>query len=149
MFKFRLIAVGKFKNTIERELFDHYNARLSPQIELIELAEPVGEPKTRQQKLLTILQKRIDRPQQTIALDETGAIWSSKQLSREVDALASDPITFLIGGADGLPEPILKQCRHYISFGKVTWPHLLMRGLLAEQLYRAVTLINGHPYHRE
>ena len=57
-------------------------------------------------------------------------------------------VAFLIGGADGHGEPVLKQAALVVSFGTMTWPHLLARAMLAEQIYRAQQLLAGHPYHR-
>jgi 23S rRNA (pseudouridine1915-N3)-methyltransferase len=65
-----------------------------------------------------------------------------------MDDGASD-IAFVIGGADGLDTRILERARLTLSLGRLTWPHLLVRGLLAEQLYRAQQIISGHPYHRD
>jgi 23S rRNA (pseudouridine1915-N3)-methyltransferase len=58
-------------------------------------------------------------------------------------------LCFLIGGADGLSEGIRMRTDLLVSFGKMTWPHMLVRGLLAEQIYRATLILNNHPYHRE
>jgi 23S rRNA (pseudouridine1915-N3)-methyltransferase len=57
-------------------------------------------------------------------------------------------LAFLIGGADGVSKDVRKKASLTLSFGSISWPHMLVRGLLAEQLYRAHTLISGHPYHR-
>jgi len=57
-------------------------------------------------------------------------------------------LTFIIGGADGLSKEMTDRCQHLISFGRMTWPHLLVRGMLLEQIYRAQQILFGHPYHR-
>ena len=86
-----------------------------------------------------------------VALDERGKSLSSeafaKQLARWRDA-GETGATFLIGGSEGLPAPVKQRARIALSFGAQTWPHLLVRAMLAEQLYRAVTILAGHPYHR-
>ncbi len=58
------------------------------------------------------------------------------------------PVCFLIGGAEGLDAPVLRRADHVLSFGAMTWPHMLARVMLAEQLYRARSIASGHPYHR-
>ena len=87
-----------------------------------------------------------------IALDESGKTLSSREFADKISKWQQGGISsfaFIIGGADGLDDLVLKKAKVTWSFGRVTWPHLLVRALLAEQLYRAQTLISGHPYHRE
>lgn len=76
---------------------------------------------------------------------------SSEEFARRIadwrDSGVGD-VAFMIGGADGLEPALVKEAELSVSFGAVTWPHLLMRGLLAEQLYRAQQILAGHPYHR-
>jgi 23S rRNA (pseudouridine1915-N3)-methyltransferase len=85
-------------------------------------------------------------------MDERGKSLGSPQFAEHIgrwrDAGQRD-IVFLIGGAEGLDESVHKQVRLMVSFGKQTWPHMLIRGLLAEQLYRAQCILGGHPYHRQ
>ncbi len=88
----------------------------------------------------------------TIALDETGASWRSADLAAKLGAWRDDGIRearFLIGAADGLTPEERDAADHRLSFGAATWPHLLARAMLAEQLYRATAILAGHPYHRE
>jgi 23S rRNA (pseudouridine1915-N3)-methyltransferase len=86
-----------------------------------------------------------------VALDERGKSLASEALAREIakwrDA-GEARIVFAIGGSDGLPAEIKQRARLTLAFGTQTWPHLLVRAMLAEQLYRAVTILGGHPYHR-
>ena len=86
-----------------------------------------------------------------IALDERGKSLSSEELSRELARWrdAGEPrALFVIGGPDGLTAEVKRRARATLAFGTQTWPHLLVRTMLAEQLYRAVTILSGHPYHR-
>ena len=87
-----------------------------------------------------------------IALDEHGVSWSSRDLASQValwrDRGASE-LAFAIGGAEGLGAAILEHAHATLSLGPMTWPHLLVRGMLLEQLYRAQQILAGHPYHRE
>lgn len=87
-----------------------------------------------------------------IRLDERGEAWTSQDLSRRLarwrDA-GEDAVSFVIGGADGTSPAIAAAARHTISFGVQTWPHKLVRVLIAEQVYRALSIEAGSPYHRE
>ena len=87
-----------------------------------------------------------------VALDERGAAWSSIELANRLagwrDA-GSSAVAFAIGGADGLGSAVIERADAVLSLGKMTWPHLLVRGMLLEQLYRAQQISTGHPYHRD
>ena len=87
-----------------------------------------------------------------VALDRGGAEWSSRDLA---DGLAAwrdrgaGAVAFAIGGAEGLGKPVLEKADMVLSLGAMTWPHLLVRPMLLEQLYRAQQILAGHPYHRD
>ena len=87
-----------------------------------------------------------------VALDERGAPWSSRDLAAHI-AFWRDrgcgELVFAIGGAEGLGAAVLDHAEATLSFGPMTWPHLMVRGMLLEQLYRAQQILAGHPYHRE
>ncbi|WP_428407397.1 23S rRNA (pseudouridine(1915)-N(3))-methyltransferase RlmH [Hyphococcus sp.] len=85
------------------------------------------------------------------ALDERGENISSEKFAGLLERLRDDgapAAAFLIGGADGHDAALREKADHIISFGKATWPHMLVRAMLAEQLYRSMTILSGHPYHR-
>lgn len=87
-----------------------------------------------------------------IALDENGKQFSSTEFSKQIQAWQQkgfSSFAFAIGGADGHVPELLKKAHLVWSLGKPTWPHMLVRALVAEQLYRAHTIASGHPYHRE
>lgn len=86
-----------------------------------------------------------------LALDEHGQQWSSKELAREIEGwLARHPhVAILIGGPDGLAPAVRQRASRLWSLSRLTFPHGLVRVLLAEQIYRAVSILQGHPYHRE
>ena len=91
-------------------------------------------------------------PAKTVALDETGQILSSVDLARTLERwrdTGTREVRFLIGAADGLTAEERAAGDLLLSFGRATWPHLLVRAMLAEQLYRATSILAGHPYHRE
>lgn len=87
----------------------------------------------------------------TVALDEHGKGVTSEALARQLAKWrdgGTPKVQFLIGAADGLPAEAKTSASLTIAFGPQTWPHMLVRVMLAEQLYRAVTILTGHPYHR-
>ena len=86
-----------------------------------------------------------------IALDERGAAWSSRQFANRLMSWRDSGavLAFAIGGADGLGEAVIERADAVMSLGVMTWPHLLARSLLLEQLYRAQQILAGHPYHRD
>jgi len=86
-----------------------------------------------------------------IALDERGAAWSSEEFATRLRGLADrglGDLAFAIGGADGHGAELLDRADDRLRLGVMTWPHQLVRIMLAEQIYRAVTILSGHPYHR-
>jgi 23S rRNA (pseudouridine1915-N3)-methyltransferase len=87
-----------------------------------------------------------------VALDETGEMLGSVQLAQKLETWrdgGTRETRFLIGAADGLTPDDLASADLKLSFGRLTWPHMLARAMLVEQLYRATAIIAGHPYHRE
>lgn len=86
-----------------------------------------------------------------VALDERGKSLASEALAKQLAAWRDNGearVAFVIGGADGLPGEIKAKAKLTLAFGAATWPHLLVRTMIAEQLYRAMTIVSGHPYHR-
>ena len=87
-----------------------------------------------------------------IALDERGTIPTSREFANMLLGIQNaghSECRFVIGGADGLAQEVRGHATHILSFGKMTWPHLLVRVMLCEQIYRALTILSGHPYHRD
>lgn len=87
-----------------------------------------------------------------ILLDEMGKARSSRDFAQWLAGLRDQglpAITFVIGGADGFTAKDRAQAKGFIAFGPQTWPHLMVRPMMAEQLYRAMTILSGHPYHRD
>ena len=87
-----------------------------------------------------------------ILLDERGAEWSSRQLAEKLARWRDDGVactTFWIGGADGVAQSIKDNAAEKLALGRQTWPHRLVRVMISEQIYRAVTILCGTPYHRD
>lgn len=99
---------------------------------------------------LALLQK-IPKDSFIVAMDEDGKCLSSKQFSAKLTAWGQNhrDIAFLIGGADGHSDHLKSKSDFILSLGPATWPHMLARAMLTEQVYRASTILSGHPYHRE
>ena len=104
-------------------------------------------PKGYEVALLEVKASRIRIPQKTrlVALDERGKDLTTRQFA----ALLAEPTAFVIGGADGLDAAIKREAALLLRLSSLTLPHALAQVLLCEQLYRAATLLTGHPYHRE
>ena len=147
-----ILAIGRMKQSPERDLFRHFLGRVAWDIEVREIEEkkrlPPAQLIAREAELL---RAAIPDGARIVALDSNGRALTSPDLANRLGQWrdeADHPIVFLIGGADGLEPSLVKQADLALSFGAVTWPHMLMRGLLAEQIYRAQQILAGHPYHR-
>ncbi len=146
----RLIAVGRLRDGPEAELFARYNARLRPRLSLTELPEARGAPAEIRRREGAALLAALPPSAFVVALDLRGETLGSAELARRLERWlgAARPVCFLIGGAGGLDEPVLARADSVLSLGPMTWPHFLVRAMLAEQLYRARSIAAGHPYHR-
>jgi 23S rRNA (pseudouridine1915-N3)-methyltransferase len=145
-----VIAVGRLRNAPEVDLFDRYNTRLRPRLTLVEVSEARGDPVTVKRQEATALLAAVPRDGFVVPLDLGGQALDSETLAGKLRhwSEAGRPICFLIGGAEGLDRPVLARADFVLSFGALTWPHFLVRAMLAEQLYRAQAISLGHPYHR-
>ena len=148
-----IIAVGRWKRGPERELFDHYAARMRPPPELREVEErrnlPPEELKSKEAELLLAA---VPDGARVVALDGSGKALSSLHLAETIGRWRDEGVrqtAWLIGGADGHGGAVLDRADLRLSLGPQTWPHLLVRAMLAEQLFRAQSIHAGHPYHRE
>ena len=148
-----IIAVGRLRAGPEKSLLDHFINRMSWPVKIREVEEKknlTGEALKRREGELIL--ENIPKSAQVIALDERGEEISSRAFAKKISDWQDDGIGDLciaIGGADGLDEAVRRRANHTISFGRLTWPHMLVRGMLVEQLYRAQQIIAGHPYHRD
>lgn len=143
-----LAAIGKMKSCPERELFDGYVKRLPWKLTLKE--RDAKKSRGREEETAWLLDQ-VSACHRLMVLDERGKSVSSEQLASTIgqwQQQGSSSIGIIIGGADGLDQAQLKPADLIVSFGQLTWPHMLVRPMLAEQLYRIHTLLIGHPYHR-
>jgi len=148
-----LIAVGRAKAGPERDLFDHYTRRITAPFKLLEVEEkkPLSGIELKRHEA-SLLDAAVPAGAVRIALDEKGSDLTSREFAKKISHWRNESIrdaAFIIGGADGLDADLLKHCDLRLCLGKQTWPHMLVRGLIAEQLYRAQCILAGHPYHRD
>jgi 23S rRNA (pseudouridine1915-N3)-methyltransferase len=145
-------AVGRAGGGIEGRLYEHYAARLAWPLRLKEVALKSASPPARQKlEEGRHLLAAVPEGATVVALDAGGELLTSEALARLIGRWRDGGVAelaFLIGGAEGLAPPALARADLVLALGRVTWPHLLVRGLLAEQLYRAQQILAGHPYHR-
>jgi 23S rRNA (pseudouridine1915-N3)-methyltransferase len=142
-----VIAVGRLREGPELALFERYNARLRPRLTLIEVAEARGSAAEVKRREGVALLAAVPREAFVVALDLGGQALDSAGFSTRITAWGR-PACFVIGGAEGLDASVLDRADFVLSMGVMTWPHFLVRAMLAEQLYRAQAIATGHPYHR-
>ena len=135
-----IVARGKIGRSPEAELVERYLGRIAWPVKVSELPESGGRMPARPQSGALIL------------LDEKGQTLGSIELARKLETWrdgGAREAQFRIGGADGFEDTARAEADLLLSFGRATWPHLLVRAMLAEQLWRAVSILANHPYPRE
>ena len=150
-----ILSIGKFENSPHKAVFENYLKRLKWKVELKEIdlknSNNLSDSEKKRDEAMLIL-KTLKPSSKLIACDENGKQFKSRDFAKLLSGFAvqgDSDLTFVIGGSDGLGEEVLKKAAVKISFGLATMPHLMVRSILIEQLYRAQTIIEGHPYHRD
>ena len=148
-----MLAIGRDRNSSTADLVDSYAKRSTWRVDLIEIAaRSHGSRSRRLANEAEKLRQAIPEGAAVIALDERGDNLDSRSLADRIDCFRRDgrrAVVFMIGGADGLDPTLGAEADLRLAFGRATWPHRLVRVMLAEQLYRASTILAGHPYHRD
>ncbi|HEX7390682.1 MAG TPA: 23S rRNA (pseudouridine(1915)-N(3))-methyltransferase RlmH [Acidiphilium sp.] len=146
----RIVAIGRDSTGPEAELLHRYSARLKPPLELVALPDGRGSPAEIKRREAEAILKRVGPGDFAIALDQAGQAPDSAGLATLLARWrdTGKPLVFIIGGAEGLDGPVISRADAVLSLGRLTLPHLFARALLAEQLYRAQSILDGHPYHR-
>jgi len=146
----RLIAVGRIGRGPEADLVARYAARLRPALAVTEVAEGRGAAAEAKRRESDALLAALPANAFVVAVDLGGAPLSSEALAAALARWSAlgKPVCFLIGGAEGFDARVLARADHALSLGPLTWPHMLVRVMLAEQLFRAQSISAGHPYHR-
>lgn len=145
-----LIAVGKLRAGPERILFDRYAVRLRPKLDVREIAEAPGPGHEARRREGAAILAAVPDGALAVAMDLAGQSMTSEAFAAQLTRWTNHPkpLVFMIGGAEGLSEPVLTRAGFRLALGPLTWPHMLARILLAEQIYRAQSIVAGHPYHR-
>ena len=150
----RVVAVGKDRSGLYAPAVAEYAQRLGRYLrfELVELPEArrhAGTPRAKEEEGEAIL-ARLDPREHVVALDERGKEWTSVELARRVEGWlgAGRDVALVIGGSDGLAEAVLARAQEKLALSRLTLAHRLARLVLVEQLYRAMTIVRGEPYHK-
>jgi 23S rRNA (pseudouridine1915-N3)-methyltransferase len=154
--KVQLCAVGRMRASPEKVLFDDYQTRFDRTGRGLSLG-PLSVLEVEDKKNLgmgaeaVLLDRVIPKGAIICAMDERGSVMTSPKFANKIaewrDAGQSD-LAFIIGGADGIDPGLRARADAKLSFGSMVWPHMLARVMLAEQLYRAASILSGSPYHR-
>jgi len=147
-----LAAVGRWKRGPLPDLFEDYRKRLSWPLTLKEVSarKPLEGDQLKAHEAELLL-AGLPEPAALVALDAGGRAMSSEAFAQTLGSWEDDgvaEVAFVIGGADGLARDLIARADLRLSLGPMTWPHMLVRVLLAEQLYRAQAIRQGHPYHK-
>ena len=150
--KITIAAVGRMGRGPEQELLEIYRRRMNWPVDIVEVEEkrPITGPE-RQKSETAKLRAAIPKGATIIILDEHGQALSSEAFAKSIEAFreqAINSLCFIIGGAGGFAADLKQEARMALAFGPQTWPHMLVRVMLMEHLYRAQTILAGHPYHR-
>ena len=155
-----VVSIGRLKQGPERELAERYRERFDDigrklgfrGLELHEIPESrARDAATRITEEAAAISALLPEKHLLVALDERGKSVDSASFARELGRWRDEGIgntVFTIGGADGLSPDLRRKAKVGIAFGSATWPHQMVRVMLLEQIYRAATILAGHPYHR-
>jgi 23S rRNA (pseudouridine1915-N3)-methyltransferase len=155
-----IITVGRLKQGPERELAERYRERFDDigrrlgfrDSEVLEIAEGRARDASRRMaEEASAISAAIPEKSVVVALDQRGDNIDSEAFARHLGRWRDDQVAnsiFIIGGADGLSPELRRMAKLRLAFGSATWPHQMVRVMLLEQLYRAATILAGHPYHR-
>lgn len=155
--KISLLTLGHKMPEWVNIAFNNYNHRLPPHLKIqmceinaVSRQKGLSVPQIKVQEAL-LIQKQINPGSHNIALDEGGKAINTQFVAKQLDQwqMNGQDVNLIIGGADGLDRSILSLANQTWSLSKLTFPHQVVKVLVAEQLYRAYSLLNNHPYHRE
>lgn len=152
MSKILIFAIGKMKSGDLADALLEYQKRIRAKVAIQEIDLRDSDPEKLQEKESKALLAAVPQGSFVVALDARGKSLKSRDFAAKIRGWREStgkPIVFLIGGADGHCDFLRKKADFILSFGEMTWPHLLARVMLMEQLYRAEAINAGHPYHRD
>lgn len=147
-----IACVGHLKTGPESDLLARYVKQTRWPVFVREFEDKKsGSAEERKKREGALLLSAVPDGAKIVVMDERGKTLPSEKFARRLGEWRDDSVpavVFLIGGADGHTEEIRQKADLLLSFGEMTWPHMLARVMLAEQIYRAKTILDGHPYHR-
>lgn len=160
MTRLELVAVGRLKPGPEQILIEDYQQRIMAvgpalgfsSFKCLEIDLRGGDPGQRRTRENEALRDAASGHDYVIGLDRSGRSLTSRGFADLLAAVRDDGhgrLGFMIGGSDGFDEDTRRHANKLISFGAQTWPHLLVRVMVMEQIYRSLSLLAGHPYHRD
>ena len=157
----KIIAVGKIKEKFYKDAIDEYLKRMQAynKVEIIEVADEMAAETLSEKELEQVKERegerilgKISKEDYVVSLEILGkqidSIEFAKFIENEMAEGFGRNLVFIIGGSNGLAKEVSQRSNKKLSFGKMTYPHQLMRVILTEQIYRAYRIINGHPYHK-
>ncbi len=152
MLKIDIIAAGRLKKGPQFDLCQEYLKRLQWPVTLYEIESRHKDARAAQSEEHQKIEKLLKKDAFLVVLDERGKSPASAEFAGILEKSAHagrNHVQFVIGGADGLSADLRKKAGLVLSFGAQTWPHMLARVMILEQIYRAQQILKGHPYHRE
>jgi 23S rRNA (pseudouridine1915-N3)-methyltransferase len=152
MFRIEILAVGKVKKGPWAELLAEYQQRMRWNVSIHEIESRITDAKAQQQDEMKQMLARLDGDSFVIVMDERGDGLRSLDFAHTLEKLGNSgisKISILIGGAEGFTEDVRTRANLLLSFGQQTWPHIMVRIMIMEQIYRAQQILANHPYHRE
>ena len=157
----KIIAVGKIKEKFYKDAIDEYLKRMQAynKVEIIEVADEMAAENLSEKELEQVKEKegerilgKISKEDYVVSLEILGKQMDSIEFAKFIENEMAEGfgrnLVFIIGGSNGLAKEVSQRSNKKLSFGKMTYPHQLMRVILTEQIYRAYRIINGHPYHK-
>ena len=157
----KIIAVGKIKEKFYKDAIDEYLKRMQAynKVEIIEVADEMAAETLSEKELEQVKERegerilgKISKEDYVVSLEILGKQMDSIEFAKFIENEMAEGfgrnLVFIIGGSNGLAKEVSQRSNKKLSFGKMTYPHQLMRVILTEQIYRAYRIINGHPYHK-
>lgn len=157
----KIVAVGKIKEKFYKDAIDEYLKRMQTynKVEIIEVADEMAAENLSEKELEQVKEKegerilgKISKEDYVVSLEILGKQMDSIEFAKFIENEMAEGfgrnLVFIIGGSNGLAKEVSQRSNKKLSFGKMTYPHQLMRVILTEQIYRAYRIINGHPYHK-
>ena len=151
--KINILSIGKFRNNPQKVIFDEYLCRIGWNLLLkeIEVKESFKGNKLKDREGQLIIDN-IANFSRVILLDEAGQNFTSRQIAQMIVDCQNQSyhnLVFIIGGVCGVSKSVIDRADTILSFGKITMPHMMVRSILIEQIYRSYTITNNHPYHKD